>query len=105
MSCEHCATAYAQGYEDAEMEFNRPVLLSEWQEQQSALAAVTRERETAQAQVQELRKALADLRINANRLCDRNQGGTYEEDCRRSLKRAESALSIITTTEPPREKA
>jgi hypothetical protein len=38
------------------------------------------------------RAALADLIQNANRLCDRNQGGTYEEDCRRSIARARAVL-------------
>jgi hypothetical protein len=37
--------------------------------------------------------ALKDLRINANRLCDRQLGGTYEDDCRRSIARADAALS------------
>lgn len=37
-------------------------------------------------------EALSELRINANRLCDRQLGGTYETDCRRSLKKAEDAL-------------
>ena len=41
----------------------------------------------------DLYQALAELRINANRLCDRNLGGTYEEDCRRSLAKAEAALT------------
>ena len=40
-------------------------------------------------------EALKELRINANRLCDRQLGGTYEEDCRRSLKRAEAALAVL----------
>jgi hypothetical protein len=40
----------------------------------------------------ELIAALRDLRINANRLCDRNLGGTYEDDCRRSIARADAAL-------------
>lgn len=39
-----------------------------------------------------LLEALKQLRINANRLCDRNLGGTYEDDCRRSLAVAESAI-------------
>jgi hypothetical protein len=41
-----------------------------------------------------LREALSELRINANRLCDRSLGGSYEDDCRLSLKRAETALGL-----------
>lgn len=37
--------------------------------------------------------ALRDLRQNANRLCDRNLGGTYEEDCRRSIAQADVVLA------------
>lgn len=40
----------------------------------------------------DLLEALRELRINANRLCDRQLGGTYEDDCRRSLKAAEAAI-------------
>lgn len=40
----------------------------------------------------ELYRALSDLRQNANRLCDRNLGGTYEDDCRRSIVKADAAL-------------
>ncbi len=47
-----------------------------------------------------LRKALKQLRIDANRLCDRNLGGTYEEDCRRSIAVAEAALASPDPTEP-----
>jgi len=36
---------------------------------------------------------LAELRINANRLCDRMQGGTYEADCRRTLKKVDNYQS------------
>jgi hypothetical protein len=43
----------------------------------------------------ELLSALRELRINANRLCDRNLGGTYEDDCRRSLARADAALTRV----------
>jgi len=37
--------------------------------------------------------ALRELLVNANRLCDRQLGGTYEDDCRRSLAKAEAALA------------
>lgn len=37
--------------------------------------------------------ALKGLRISANRLCDRMLGGTYEDDCRRSIVRADAALA------------
>lgn len=37
-------------------------------------------------------KALKALRIDANRLCDRNLGGTYEEDCRRAIAIADAAI-------------
>ena len=42
--------------------------------------------------IDNIREALKELRINANRLCDRNLGGTYEEDCRRSIAKADAAL-------------
>lgn len=40
----------------------------------------------------ELLAALKALRIDANRLLDRNLGGTYEEDCRRSIALADAAI-------------
>lgn len=40
-----------------------------------------------------IEEALRSLIIDANRLCDRNQGGTYEEDCRRALAVARSAIA------------
>lgn len=45
---------------------------------------------------EELRAMLRELVIDANRLCDRNLGGTYEEDCRRSLKKADDLIVKIT---------
>jgi hypothetical protein len=45
--------------------------------------------------LREMYCALNELRVNANRLCDRNQGGTYEEDCRRSLARADAAIAEV----------
>lgn len=47
----------------------------------------------------EARALLKTLRGDANRLCDRNLGGTYEEDCRRTL--AEVA-AFLARTEAPR---
>jgi hypothetical protein len=41
--------------------------------------------------LREADSALKALVIDARRLCDRNLGGTYEEDCRRSIARAEAA--------------
>lgn len=38
-------------------------------------------------------EALRALVNDANRLCDRNQGGTYEEDCRRSIAAARAVLA------------
>ncbi len=46
-----------------------------------------------------MREALKNLRIDANRLCDRNLGGTYEDDCRRSIAGADAALSSTPTPE------
>jgi hypothetical protein len=40
-----------------------------------------------------LRALLKELVIDANRLCDRNLGGTYEEDCRRTIAKARALLS------------
>lgn len=45
-----------------------------------------------------LREALEELRINANRLCDRNLGGTYEDDCRRSIANADVLLRATAET-------
>lgn len=42
--------------------------------------------------------ALVQLVIDANRLCDRQLGGTYEDDCRRSIDIARAALRA---QEPP----
>jgi hypothetical protein len=39
-----------------------------------------------------LEAALRALIIDANRLCDRNLGGTYEADCRGSIRLARAAL-------------
>lgn len=55
-------------------------------------------------QATELFDALRELRVNANRLCDRQLGGTYEEDCRRSIARVNEALRANATPSPePRE--
>lgn len=43
-------------------------------------------------------EALEQLRIDANRLCDRQLGGTYEDDCRRSLRKADAALQLVAST-------
>lgn len=40
-------------------------------------------------------EALRTLRIDANRLCDRQLGGTYEEDCRRAIAAADAVLSEV----------
>lgn len=48
---------------------------------------------TFEQQLMQVTEALKELRINANRLCDHNQGGTYEEDCRRSIANADAVLS------------
>jgi len=50
------------------------------------------------AAVPELLEALEELRINANRLCDRNLGGTYEADCRRSIAKADAAIAKAEAT-------
>lgn len=52
-----------------------------------------RERTDLQATTSTLRTALEQLRIDANRLCDRMLGGTYEDDCRRSIAAADAALA------------
>ena len=48
---------------------------------------------TMRAREAKLREAATALRIDANRLCDRNLGGTYEEDCRRSIAALDAALA------------
>ena len=47
---------------------------------------------------EELVAALKQLRIDANRLCDRQLGGTYEDDCRRSLA---VAVAVLQKAEVP----
>lgn len=42
--------------------------------------------------LEDCRTAMDDLIQNANRLCDRSLGGTYEDDCRQSLERARRVL-------------
>lgn len=54
----------------------------------------------APSPVEKVRAALKELRISANRLCDRNLGGTYEEDCRRSIARADVALLAAKDPSP-----
>ena len=39
-----------------------------------------------------LRQALVALVVDANRLCDRNLGGTDEDDCRISIAAARTAI-------------
>jgi hypothetical protein len=70
-------------------------LVSEWE-----LSARLRA-ESAEAENARLRSALKELRIDANRLCDRNLGGTYEEDCRRSIAKADAALTPTAPTGDP----
>jgi len=43
--------------------------------------------------------AIKALIIDANRLCDRQLGGTYEDDCRRSIAKAKEALALLAV--PP----
>lgn len=40
-----------------------------------------------------LKSAIRTLIIDANRLCDRQLGGTYEDDARRSIQAARIAIS------------
>lgn len=42
-----------------------------------------------------LREALKDLVIDANRLCDRQLGGSYEDDCRATIAKARQALALL----------
>lgn len=46
----------------------------------------------AAERAERLENALDVLVIDANRLCDRQLGGTYEEDCRRAIAGARAAL-------------
>jgi hypothetical protein len=55
--------------------------------------AIQRANQNLIAAAPDLLAALRELRINANRLCDRQLGGTYEEDCRRSLAVADAAIA------------
>lgn len=58
------------------------------------------EREEALQRIGTLEKALGDLIIDANRLCDRELGGIYEDDCRLSLAKARHALAPSFHTAP-----
>lgn len=48
--------------------------------------------QSSQAENAALAAALQALLVDANRLCDRNLGGTYEEDCGRSIEQARTVL-------------
>lgn len=83
-------------------------LREEADETSAQLARAERERDDARTERVEalqrigtLEKALADLIIDANRLCDRGLGGTYEDDCRLSLAKARHALSPERRPAPP----
>ncbi len=58
-------------------------------------AAVTEAEANARlvAAVPDLLDALRALRIDANRLCDRQLGGSYEADCRRAIAIADAAIA------------
>lgn len=45
------------------------------------------------ARVVALEAAARRLRVDANRLCDRNLGGSYEADCRRSIAGLDAVLT------------
>lgn len=49
--------------------------------------------ERAEVRVERLEAAIGLLILDANRLCDRNLGGTYEDDCRRAIAKARAALA------------
>ena len=54
-------------------------------------------------------EALTLLRIDANRLCDRMLGGSYEYDCRLAIRRADEVLheiagAEVSRTQPAEEK-
>jgi hypothetical protein len=51
----------------------------------------------------ELLAALDALIIDANRLCDRQLGGSYEDDCRRSIEAAKLARRAARPAVEPRE--
>ncbi len=48
----------------------------------------------------ELRAALMALRVDANRLCDRMLGGTYEEDCRRTIAVVDAVIAKTRERSP-----
>jgi len=56
------------------------------------IVALRAERDDLKAAHAKLRASAWSLLTDANRLCDRNQGGTYEEDCRLSIKLVRAAL-------------
>jgi hypothetical protein len=47
----------------------------------------------SEASKKALWEALLTLRIDCNRLCDRNLGGTYEDDARKSIREADAVLA------------
>lgn len=75
-------------------EYSSPKRIAELQ---IALAA-------SEARQQELYNALNGLRRDANRLCDRQLGGSYEQDCRLAIKVADEALGAARVP-PPQEAA
>jgi hypothetical protein len=48
--------------------------------------------EALQVERREIEALVQALVIDANRLCDRQLGGTYGEDCRRSLARVKALM-------------
>lgn len=53
---------------------------------------VSKQHEELKARLDAVLAAAKALRIDANRLCDRNLGGTYEDDCRRAIAAIDAAL-------------
>jgi hypothetical protein len=64
------------------------------------MRAAEAERDQQAGALGTLREALERLRIDANRLCDRQLGGTYEDDCRRSIAVAVAALAASAPAVP-----
>lgn len=58
-----------------------------------AIDKLQKERDEQRTLLRELAEALKLLCGDANRLCDRQLGGTYEEDCRRAIDQARAALA------------
>lgn len=82
--CNVCGWAMKHGDE---------CLLCVWTIHTAEIAALRASRD-------ELVEVLDDLCVDANRLCDRNLGSSYEDDCRQSVAHARRAIANAERSKP-----